>query len=108
MAPDQQRPRLGEGVGRTARLAYRDRKLSRFGTVVSLGALLMSQLDTFITDDEFVIDRVGVLDDESDGRSRLELEMIGHETRVTKLHVHHLRRAIRIFLGRASTAPRCR
>lgn len=103
VATDQQPARFIEDVRRSARLADGDRKLARLGTVVSLGSFFVRVLHAGVADDEFVVDRIRVLNHERHGRSYFELEMIGNETRVAQLHVDRLRRPSRRGFTTAST-----
>src|ERR671914_306325 len=67
MAADDQSPGLRERVGGCASLAGRNGDLTRNGAVLLLGAVFVAPLNGLIAQDELVVNRVSVVNDEPYG-----------------------------------------
>src|ERR671919_591299 len=90
MAANNETTGLGERVSGFPRLTRRHRDLPGNESVLSLRPVLMPPLNRTVPEDEFVVDRVTVMNDEGDRRAGRELERARIETRMMDVHVDGL------------------
>src|SRR5688572_6928613 len=93
MAAVDERPGLIERVGRRRGRPCGDRYLARSGVVVFLGPFFVDPLYLFVAQDELVVDRVAVDDDERHGLAFLDLEPGRFERAVFDGDVDHAPRS---------------
>src|SRR5919106_1826689 len=87
VATDHESARLGELVGGSRRLACGHRDFSGNGSVLWLRPVLVPPLNRTVSEYEFVVDRITVVNDEGDRRARGEVEGLRVEARMVDVHM---------------------